>query len=162
MLKTHYQSCGGRGALCHATLLHGSVPPITRSRIPGQLHITVIVIYFILHNKCVAAKRVAVFGLLKPCRKFPSSRYTPSCNILSSGAKRGRFLPCAHPPKIGHGKPRIPDGDRRLSVLAPYASGSRRHHLRGPGKGLLLRLAGTKKDALSLLTDEGKGLWIWR
>jgi hypothetical protein len=34
------------------------------------------------------------------------------------------------------------------------------HHLRGPGEGLLLRLAGTKKDALSLLANEGKGLWI--
>jgi hypothetical protein len=34
------------------------------------------------------------------------------------------------------------------------------HYLRGPGEGLLLRLTGTKKDALSLLANEGKGLWI--
>jgi hypothetical protein len=33
------------------------------------------------------------------------------------------------------------------------------HHLRGPREGLLL-LASTKKDTLSLLADEGKGLWI--
>ena len=32
------------------------------------------------------------------------------------------------------------------------------HHLCRPGKGLLLRLASIKKDALSLLADEGKGL----
>jgi hypothetical protein len=34
------------------------------------------------------------------------------------------------------------------------------HHLCGLGEGLLLLLASTKKDALSLLADEGKGLWI--
>ena len=32
------------------------------------------------------------------------------------------------------------------------------HHLRGPGEGLFLVFAGTKKDILSLFTDEGKGL----
>jgi hypothetical protein len=35
------------------------------------------------------------------------------------------------------------------------------YHLRGPGEGLLL-LADIKKDALSLLADKRKGLWIWR
>ena len=34
------------------------------------------------------------------------------------------------------------------------------HHLRGLGKSLLVRLVSTKKDALSLLADEGKGLCI--
>jgi hypothetical protein len=32
------------------------------------------------------------------------------------------------------------------------------HHLREPGEGLFLVFAGTKKDALSLFADEGKGL----
>jgi hypothetical protein len=32
------------------------------------------------------------------------------------------------------------------------------HYLRNPGKGLLLPLAGTKKDILSLFANKGKGL----
>jgi hypothetical protein len=32
------------------------------------------------------------------------------------------------------------------------------HHLRGPGEGLFLVFAGTKKDALSLFADKGKRL----
>ena len=41
MLRSHYQPCGGRGALCHATSPQGLVPPTKRSRIPGHLVINV-------------------------------------------------------------------------------------------------------------------------
>ena len=34
------------------------------------------------------------------------------------------------------------------------------HYLCRPGKGLLLCLTSIEKDILSLLADEGKGLWI--
>jgi hypothetical protein len=51
-------------------------------------------------------------------------------------------------------------GDR-LSWLPTQVALDVVHHLRWAGKGLLL-LAGTKKDVLSLLADEGEGLWIWR
>jgi hypothetical protein len=98
MLKSHCQPCGGRGALCHTTLPHGSVPLITRSRVPGQLHITVTVIsrkiYFISVWLCVA-----------DCLSLAKNSRLPICSELhlsSSGAKHGRFCPCAQPPKIGH------------------------------------------------------------
>jgi len=44
MLSNYCQPNGGRSGMHYATLPHGSVPPITQSRIPGQLHITVTVI----------------------------------------------------------------------------------------------------------------------
>jgi hypothetical protein len=107
MLKNHCQPCGAQGVLCHATLPYGSVPPITRSRIPGQLHIMVTVIsrkmYFILHNKaCDSVWRTA-----KPCRKFPYSRHAPSCTLPDIPAERAsrtsppksRFVEMAFQPK---------------------------------------------------------------
>jgi 2'-5' RNA ligase len=49
---------------------------------------------------------------------------------------------------------RMATGDRRPWLPTQVALDVV-HHFRGPGKGLLL-LTGTKKDALSLLADEGE------
>jgi hypothetical protein len=66
MLKNHCQPCSDQGVLCHTTLPHGSIPPITRSRILGQQHIMVIAIFVKMYS---IFKKVS-----KECVQFLQSR----------------------------------------------------------------------------------------
>ncbi len=67
MLKNHCQPCGDQGVLCHATLPHGLIPPIKRSRVPGHGYGNYSVFIII---KVVAAERVAECGGLL-LKKWP-------------------------------------------------------------------------------------------
>jgi hypothetical protein len=95
-LKNHCQPYSNHGVLCLATLPHGSVPPITRSRIPSQAayngYSNLRKMYFILHNKTCGCVWRTPKALPKNSRLSDSELHCPLklCKLADLCAVRNR------------------------------------------------------------------------
>ena len=78
MLKIY---CSDQGVLCHATLLHESVPPITRSRIPGQLHNG-----SVISVKCILS--IVAFDSVRSCDRIKPRRSSDSIDRTATSVTR--------------------------------------------------------------------------